>query len=146
MIRSELTLPIVTRCQWVPSIESTLPRFSLPTSYYCIPPLAVCSPSRAVIVPVLDLVGEYTLFCSISCLTWGLIRESTVIGFAFSVPEHDRELHFRSHFFLCVCVCDFVKSCHSLVCWCFGADADSQPFPPFFSLPVVSACVKREGW
>ena len=34
--------------------------------------------------------------------------------------------------FLFVCVCDFEKSCHSLVCWCFGADADSQPFPPFF--------------
>ena len=25
-----------------------------------------------------------------------------------------------------------MNSCHSLVCWCFGADADSQPFPPFF--------------
>ena len=48
------------------------------------------------------------------------------------MPEHDRELHFGSHFFFFLCVCDFVKSCHSLVCWCFGADADSQPFPPFF--------------
>ena len=53
----------------VPSIEGTLPRFSSPAPYYCIPPLAVCSPSGAVVVPVLDLGRRIHSLCSITCLT-----------------------------------------------------------------------------
>ena len=85
----------------VPSIEGTLPRFSSPAPYYCIPHLP-CAPllERSSSLHWIS-VGEYTLFCSIACLTWELIRETTVIGFAFSVPEHGRDLKFWYLFLFC---------------------------------------------
>ena len=124
----------------MPSIEGTLPRFSSPAPYYCIP-LAVCSPSGAVVVPVLDLGRRIHSLLQHRLPYMGAHPGTTVIGFAFSVPEHGRELNFWYHFVFCFFECVISWSRHSLSCRCFGADADSQPFPPFlFSSRRVGVC------